>query len=220
MRSRRACDPHARVQDYGHDEPESPRGLLRWRLRHRDHVLVLGIHVPPPDAPLGPALLNQWPVFLAYVVSFLTIGIMWINHHRLCQVIGQSNTTFAFINVVFLMVIAFIPYPTDLLAERLGNRVDAQLATFFYGATMVLIAIMFNGLWLYAASRGGHLLRTDLESGSHGSAARGYQYGPLVYLLITLTAFLSPLLSLALFLAYAVYWVLPVSMPSPSQPEV
>jgi uncharacterized membrane protein len=176
-------------------------------------LLVLGIHVPARDAALGPALLEQWPVFLAYLVSFLTIGIMWINHHKLFEVIGQSTTTFAFINVVFLMIIAFVPYPTEVLAERLGNGVDVQLATVFYGATMTLIAVLFNALWLYAASRGGHLLRTDFDPGIHGTATRGYQFGPLVYLAITATAFLSPLVAMALFLAYGVYWVLPASSP-------
>lgn len=176
-------------------------------------LLVLGIHVPPRDAALGPALLDQWPVFLAYLVSFLTIGIMWINHHKLFEVIRRSTTTLAFINVVFLMVIAFVPYPTEVLAERLGNGVDVQLATIFYGATMTLIAVLFNALWLYAARRGGHLLRTDFDPGVHGTATRGYQFGPLIYLAITATALLSPLVAVALFLAYAVYWVLPTSAP-------
>src|SRR4029079_8642088 len=58
-------------------------------------LLVLGIHLPAPDVPLGPALLEQWPEFGAYVVSFLTIGIMWVQHHRLFTVIGRSNATFA-----------------------------------------------------------------------------------------------------------------------------
>jgi hypothetical protein len=83
---------------------------------------------------------------------------------------------------------------------------------------MTLIAVLFNALWLYAASRGGHLLRTDFDPAIHGTAARGYQFGPLVYLAITATAFVSPLVAVVLFLAYGVYWVLPTSSPPSSSP--
>ncbi|TMB56845.1 MAG: DUF1211 domain-containing protein [Chloroflexi bacterium] len=84
-------------------------------------LLVLGIGVPDIGVPLGPALVAQAPTFFAYIVSFLTIGIMWVNHHQLFTLIGRSNTTFAFINVVFLMFVAFMPYPTIVLAERLAG---------------------------------------------------------------------------------------------------
>ena len=178
-------------------------------------LLVLGIHVPARDAALGPALLDQWPVFLAYLVSFLTIGIMWINHHKLFEVIGQSTTTFAFINVVFLMVIAFVPYPTEVLAERLGNGVDVQLATVFYGATMTLIAgalqraVALRRAAAAATSCGPISTRASTApppaATSSGRSSTSPSRRPRS---------LSPLVAVALFLAYAVYWVLPTSAPS------
>ena len=173
-------------------------------------LLVLGIHLPDPNEPLAPALAAQWPQFFAYVVSFLTIGIMWVQHHRLFTIIGRSNPTFAMINVVFLMFIAFVPYPTVLLAERLGSGVDAQVAIYLYGATMVGIAIMYNAIWQYAAARDGHLLRSQ-PSQARRAEARGYKYGPLVYVIITLVGVASPLASLVGFGAYAAYWALPIS---------
>ena len=176
-------------------------------------LLVLGIRVPDANLPLGPALVDQWPVFLAYVVSFLTVGIMWVNHHQLFTLFRHSNMTFAFINVVFLMFIAFVPYPTTLVAERLGTGVDALTATLLYRGTMVFISVVFNVIWLYATSRDGHLMRKDIDDQIRRTGARGYQYGPLGYLLITLLAFVNPLISLALYLAYAVCWVLPISGP-------
>jgi len=176
-------------------------------------LLVLGIGVPEPDAPLVPALVNQWPAFMAYVVSFLTIGIMWINHHQLFTLIGRSNTTFALIHVVFLMFIAFLPYSTDVMAERLGSGVDDVAAMLLYGGTTVAIAVMYNVIWIYAAGGGGRLLRSGIDEEIRRAGARGYQYGPIGYLLITLLAFVNPLISLAGFAAYAVYWALPVSGP-------
>jgi uncharacterized membrane protein len=175
-------------------------------------LLVLSVRLPQADAPLGQALIDQWAAYLAYAVSFLSIGIIWISHHRLFELIAQSDTTFAFINVVFLMVIAFIPFPTDVLAQRLGNGVDTQLAVALYGATLTVMSIMFTVMRRYAASRDGHLLRADLEPAAQRSAL-AFQIAPLVYLAITLTAFLNPLIPLALFVGYGLYWILPISTP-------
>lgn len=176
-------------------------------------LLVLGIGVPEPDAPLVPALVDQWPAFMAYVVSFLTIGIMWINHHQLFILIGRSNMTFALIHVVFLMFIAFLPYSTDVMAERLGSGVDEVAAMLLYGGTTVAIAVMYNVIWLYAAGNGGRLLRSGIEEQIRQAGARGYQYAPFGYLAITLLAVVNPLVSLAGFAAYAIYWALPISGP-------
>lgn len=181
-------------------------------------LLVLAIGVPESDRPLGAALLNQLPDFAAYVVSFLTIGIMWVNHHQLFTLISRSNMTFAFIHVVFLMFIAFLPFPTDVLAERLASGVDAQQATVLYGGTMVAIAVMYNVIWVYASGNGGRLLRSGIEEEIRRAGARGYQYGPIGYLVITMLAFINPYVSLAGFAAYAVYWALPISGPA-TRPE-
>jgi uncharacterized membrane protein len=176
-------------------------------------LLVLGIVPPAPDEDLGAALLDQWPEFAAYVVSFLTIGIMWVQHHRLFTLIRRSNTTFAMINVAFLMLVAFVPFPTDVLAQRLGSGVGAVGAALLYGGTMVGIAIMFNAIWLYASAHDGHLLGCAASPGGRAEA-RGYRYGVPIYLAITLLAFVTPYLSLAGFVAFAAYWALPISGPS------
>jgi len=173
-------------------------------------LLVLGIAIPKATEDLGAALVRQWPEFAAYAVSFLTIGIMWVQHHRLFTLIGRSNPTFAMINVVFLMFLAFVPYPTGVLAQQLGSGHDAELATLLYGGTMVCIAIMYNAIWRYAASRDGHLLR-HAPSAAQRAEARGYRYGPPIYLLITLVGVVSPVLALVGFGAYAAYWALPIS---------
>ena len=172
-------------------------------------LLVLGIGLPDPNAPLFKALVSEWPALGAYAVSFLTIGIMWISHHQMFTVIGRSNMTFAFINVVFLMVVAFIPYSTEVLAQRIASGVDATGATVLYGAVTVAIAVMFNVIWAYASAGGGRLLRPGLDLRTMEAGARGYRYGPPGYALITLVAFVSPVISLAGFAAFAIYWILP-----------
>ena len=179
-------------------------------------LLVLTIRVPAPDADLFEALRAQLPEFAAYFVSFLTIGIMWVQHHRLFTLIRRSNPTFAMINVIFLMFIAFVPYPTAVFAQRLGNEKDALEAALLYGGTMVAIAIMFNAIWRYATARGGHLLGGEL-SAERRAEARGYRYGAPIYLAITLLAFLSPVVSLVGFLGFAAYWALPISGPTTTE---
>jgi len=173
-------------------------------------LLVLGIRVPDANEDLAHALGAQWPSFFAYAVSFMTIGIMWVQHHRLFTVIGRSNPTFAMINIIFLMFIAFVPYPTEVLAQYV-NRSGWTLATFLYGGTMVVIAIMFNAIWAYAASRNGHLLDEKVADAVRDSGARGYWLGPPLYGFITLLALLNPVISLVGFAAFAVYWALPIS---------
>ena len=176
-------------------------------------LLVLAIRLPTPTEDLGSALGDRWPEFVGYLVSFLTIGIMWVQHHRLFTLIRRSNSTFAMINVIFLMFIAFVPFPTAVLAQRLGNGIDAVGATIFYGATMTAIAVMFNAIWRYGSARGGHLLVTTI-SASRRAEARGYRYGVPIYAFITLLAFLNPYLSLAGFGLFAAYWALPFSGPT------
>jgi len=176
-------------------------------------LLVLGIRLPTPDEDLGRALARQWPEFVAYLISFLTIGIMWVQHHRLFTLIRRSNSTFAMINVIFLMFIAFVPFPTAVLAQRLGSGVDALLATILYGATMTAIAVMFNAIWRYGSAGGGRLLIADI-SASRRAEARGYRYGVPVYAFITLLAFLNPYLSVVGFGLFAAYWALPISGPT------
>ena len=177
-------------------------------------LLVLGIRIPAASEDLAKSLAAQWPSFFAYIVSFLTIGIMWVQHHRLFTAIGRSNSTFAMINVIFLMFIAFVPYPTVVLAEHVGpDRSGWLLATFLYGGTMVVIAIMFNAIWAYAASRNGHLLRENVATAVRDVGARGYRFGPPLYGLLTLLALVHPVVSLMGFAAFAVYWALPISGP-------
>ena len=105
-------------------------------------------------APAGATLAHQlecsWPSYVAYVVSFLTIGIIWVNHHTVMDQIDHADRTFLMITVGFLMVVAFIPFPTRLVAENIQGD-GARAATVAYGITLTLTAVLFNAIWFYAA---------------------------------------------------------------------
>ena len=171
-------------------------------------LLILEIQLPKAGS-VTHQLLHLWPSYLAYTISFLTIGIMWINHHSLFKQIDRVDRTFLAINVVFLMVIAFLPFPTSVLASHLHH--DAKAATFFYGLTNVLMALMFNAVWFYA-SIGRRLIRSDADQRMISGISRAFRPGVPLYALATLSALVSSWLALALFAGLAVFYLLESSL--------
>ena len=174
-------------------------------------LLVLEIHIPAAGGNLTDGLLAQWPSFVAYVTSFLGIGVMWVSHHQMFAIIHRTTPTFLFLNVLFLLPVAFIPYPTAVVAQHILEPDSRTVAVLLYGAVSTVVAVMFNVLWSYAFSR-------NLIAGTPGvdgvrSAARGFLIGPFVYLGATLFALVNPFLSMAMFAGMAVYWMLPGRMP-------
>src|SRR5436190_2469163 len=175
-------------------------------------LLILEVKVPHvAGRDLGDVLRHQWPSFAAYVVSFVTIGVMWVNHHHMFRLIERSNHTFLILNVLFLMTIAFLPWPTVLVATYIHDPDGRIVATVAYGATMVAVAIMFNVVWGFAAARGGRLLVPEVDRASLPRVSRSYLVGPTVYGAATLIALIDPYISLAVFAALALFWLLPRS---------
>ena len=104
-------------------------------------LLILNVTVS--GAPLERELVQIWPSYAAYAVSFITIGIIWVNHHTVMGQIGRVDRLFLFLNVLFLMLVAFIPFPTRLLAVYI-NSPEAQPASVAFGLTLTITAILFN----------------------------------------------------------------------------
>jgi uncharacterized membrane protein len=161
---------------------------------------------------LGSQLTHIWPSYAAYAISFLTIGIIWVNHHTVMSLIGSVDRRFLFINVLFLMTVAFAPFPTRLVAEYVrGGGPDARDAALTYGFTFTAMAIGFGLMWFYAAGRG-RLLRPDADPKLVAGISRSFRPGSLMYLGATLVAFASPVASVALFAAIALLYVLESSV--------
>jgi uncharacterized membrane protein len=150
-------------------------------------------------------LLHLWPSYAAYAISFLTIGIMWINHHALFRQIGRIDRTFLAINVLFLMVIAFLPFPTSVLAAHLHH--DATAAAVFYGLTNIAMACMFSAVWFYAALNR-RLIRPEADQRTISGISRAFLPGIPLYTIATLSALISAWLALALFAALAAFYLL------------
>ena len=157
------------------------------------------------DGDVGGRLLHIWPSYLAYAVSFLTIGIMWVNHHTLMNQIDRVDRVFLLLTVGFLMCIAFVPFPTRLVAEHIRAE-GARAAALAYGVTLTTIAVFFSAIWFYA-SIGRRLLRSDADERVVSGITRSYLPGPWLYLAATLIAFASPRASAALYGAIALFYV-------------
>lgn len=176
-------------------------------------LLILEVRVPSHEpGRLGHALLELWPSYAAYVTSFLTIGVIWVNHHRMFKLIQRTTHSFLMLNVMFLMVVSFLPFPTALVGTAIKEHDGVRTATFVYGGTMVALAIMFNLVWGYAA-KGHRLLVPGLDPATLAKGTRSYRKGPVLYLVISLLALINPFISLAAFAALAAYWLLPSAGP-------
>jgi uncharacterized membrane protein len=169
---------------------------------------LLILDVRANGSPLGEELRHIWPSYVAYAISFLTIGIIWVNHHVVMDQIGRVDRTFLFINVFFLMVVAFIPFPTELVAHyiREGGD-DARDAVLAYGFTFTAMGVAYGGMWLYA-TKGKRLLKADADPRTVAGITRSFRPGAIVYLGATLLAFASPAASLCVFAALALAYVL------------
>ena len=170
-------------------------------------LLVLQIAVPKHgDGALAHQLLHQWPSYLAYVVSFLTIGIMWVNHHMIFDYVERTDRMVQFLNLGLLLFVALIPFPTIVVAGFVHDRAAAVL----YGVTLTGSAIFFNAQWQYAVRRPG-IVRADADPRELAGITRSYWPGAVIYASATAVALVSPLASVALFGAIAVFYMLPSS---------
>jgi uncharacterized membrane protein len=171
-------------------------------------LLILTV-TPPTHGELGHELLRLWPSYAAYAVSFLTIGIIWVNHHAVFRLLAGVDRTMLFLNVFFLMVVAFIPFPTEVVADNVRDPGSREAAALLYGSTMILLSIGFVTLWLYGSRR---LLREDCDPRDVSGISRSFAPGIPSYLVGTLLAFVSPIASLIVFAALACFYVLSNSL--------
>jgi uncharacterized membrane protein len=168
-------------------------------------LLILDVHAS--GSPLGHGLTRIWPSYVAYALSFTVIGIIWVNHHTVIGLLGQVDRRFLFINLFFLMVVAFIPFPTQLVAEHIRDGgADARDAVLAYGITLSLMAVAYNVMWFYAI-REGRLLRSDADPKVVAGISSAFRPGVPIYAVATLVAFASPAVSLSLFGALALFYV-------------
>ncbi len=170
-------------------------------------LLILTISVGEVHGELGDALAKIWPSYLAYATSFVTIGIMWVNHHTILQHIVRADRVFLLLNLGLLMCIAFVPFPTELVATYIRSPDDRLYAALAYGLTMTITAVFFSVVWNYARI-GGRLLAENYDRREVTGITRSYLPGIPMYGGATLVAFASPVASAILFAAIAAFYAI------------
>ncbi|MGH2444321.1 MAG: TMEM175 family protein [Chloroflexota bacterium] len=182
-------------------------------------LLVLGLHDPGSAGGLGHGLIHQWPFFAAYAVSFVTIGIIWLNHHSLFACLRELDRLLVFLNLLLLMVVAFLPFPTGLLATyvRSGGS-DSHVAGGLYGLTMTALGLLFTVIW-WRLTKSEHLLAEgSTPADARASLHRTFR-GPIIYLVATAISLVSAPAALIGYAAVAVYFAFPGRTLSPSGEE-
>lgn len=178
-------------------------------------LLVLDLKVMPfaqlGSKPLLDFLREQWASYLAYVISFLTILIMWVNHHMLFRHIKRTNHPFLILNGLLLMGITVVPFPTSLVADYIqhdNQYHDARVALAVYSGLFTTIALVYNMLWRYASAHD-RLLGPRVDRRAVAGITRAYRLGPLWYFIAFVAAIFNPAASLAINMGLAVFFAIP-----------
>ena len=169
-------------------------------------LLVLSFSVGTvAGSQLDTALFHLWPAYLAYATSFLTIGIIWMNHHHCVSLMGRADRTLLFVNLILLMIVAFFPFPTKLVADYL--RTDGeQAAVLAYTGTLTAMAVVYNAWWRYAAT-GRRLIAEGVPDAEIRAVTRAFNPGIVIYGVTFLVAFASPVASVILTFLIAAFYL-------------
>jgi uncharacterized membrane protein len=169
-------------------------------------VLVFNLLAINPPVLHYPDLTKAWPSYFAYVVSFLSIGIMWMNHHTMFGHITRVDRPVLVLNLFLLLAIVAIPWPTALVADHLRKPGGAAAAV-SYGLVMILISVGFAGLWIYVVTHAARL-GGRVETETLRRSIPRFTGGLLAYVAGTvLAAFGLPVAALILYGLLAVYYL-------------
>ena len=178
-------------------------------------LLIIEIGVPhvTEGESLASALRDLWPSYIGYVLSFVTIGIMWMNHHELFRDIERTDHGVVVLNLLLLMTVSFLPFPTAVFADYINDadhRTEAMLA---YSGTFFFIALAHNALWFYVARRR-ELLDDHVTEERIRTRSRRYIWGPVAYGSMVPLALISPWISFGIAGGLALFYLLPLTTPA------
>ena len=178
-------------------------------------LLVLELRVPAESSDLGSSLLQLWPAYVAYLVSFLTIGIIWVNHHTLLEHCKNVDRRFLYLNLLLLIAVGIVPFPTALVGQYILSEQGATPALIVYGLGGILIAIAFTGVFLYA-THDQRLVGDRAAARRIRDEGRLFPIGLAAYTIGIALAFVAPLASLAVYGLTALFYALPL-LPLPAR---
>jgi TMEM175 potassium channel family protein len=180
-------------------------------------LLVLEIKPPTDYTHLLHGLGALWPSYVAYALTFLFMGQVWVNHHVMFDHIRVADRAILFLNTLLLMVVAFLPFATSVLAGALRGGHGQRTAVVFYSLAFAVTALTFNAVWHYACRR--HLLSQTLDSAGATAISRRFQLA-LVWLATgALIGALLPGLGVAAIATFNAFYWLPIRGELPASHE-
>jgi uncharacterized membrane protein len=172
-------------------------------------LLVLDIAIPAGASDnLLQAFLDEWPSYLAYLVSFASIGAIWLEHVAITQYLQQANGLFMRLNLLLFLVVSFLPFPTKLLAEYIEADEAERVATTIYGLNLLLASLLVAVLWRYAVA--GRLVRPDADHEEIQVLTRRLTPGLASYAVFIGVGFFMPIVAVMGYLAVAVFFIVPI----------
>jgi uncharacterized membrane protein len=175
-------------------------------------LLVLDLSVPEPGSgELGHELLAQWPSYAAYVVTFITIGIIWINHHAAFSRLRSVDHSILLWNLLLLLTVSVLPFTTRLMAEYLKEGSGERLAAGIYGASFLVMGAVFAATNRQILLKRPQLLKEPIPPETGRRLLQLAALGQIPYVLAVVLAVVSPYLTLAICALTAIYYSLPVA---------
>jgi uncharacterized membrane protein len=197
-------------------QPKRRRGLSTGRMEaFSDGVfaiavtlLILDIAVPVGSGGhLLRAFGDQWPSYLAYFVSFSTVGAAWLAHSAITEYLDRADAVFLRLNLVLLLVVSFLPFPTRMLAEYIGQDRAERVAATVYGINVMLASVLVSVLWRYAVRA--HLVRPDADAEEIQVLTRRLDPGLIGYAVLIGVGLFFPIVAVAGYLVIAFYFIVP-----------
>lgn len=142
-------------------------GVRQFRVgdRRRTAITLLILEISVPETAfdnLWRGIVDQWPSYLAYATSFITIGGVWLAHHGIFRRLQYANKQLMLINLLLLVAVSFLPFPTELMAEAIHTTDAERAAVIFYGGSLLVISLLLAILW-GSITRDRHLLRPEVN---------------------------------------------------------
>jgi TMEM175 potassium channel family protein len=179
-------------------------------------LLVLDISVPEADFDdLWDGIVDQWPAYLGYTTSFLTIGGIWLAHHGIFRRLQHIDSTVMRLNLLLLMTVSFLPFPTRLMAEAIHDESAERVAVVFYGIALLVNSLVLGAMW-QAIARRRELLRSEITDPEVQYLLRRTAPNIGFYAGVTLLAILLPYVAAVGYLVIAILLV----FRAPSDPGV
>jgi len=174
-------------------------------------LLILGIKVPDlnnfaSNDKLFRSLINLWPSYFAFILSFTAVLIMWINHHGFFKYLKRIDSAFLFANGFLLLTVTFINFPTAVLAKYFDTPAF-NIASAFYCGSMVLISVSYNLLWFSSAYKR-KLIKDEISDALIIKIRNAYWFGFFVYLTAFIISFFFPFLGLSISISLWIFWII------------